>query len=181
MKRWIVLLAGALAACQTDGEDPVVTSELLRMETNQVAIGLEHFVTSEGVRRAHLLADTAYFIEDATSVDLQGVQVTFYDEHGRVSSVLTSREGTYDWETGDMTGRDDVVIIDPNEGRRIETSVIHYDRRRERIWSDEQTRMFEVDGTVVEGSAFESDPGLDEVDLESARLVQPGAGQRTEP
>lgn len=169
-----------LSSCTEPDTGAVVTPEILQLEANQVVIGLETFVTTQGVRKAHLVGDTAFFAEDESRVDLTGVRVTFYGSQGEVSSILTSKEGTYDWETGDMVGRGDVVVLDPDEGRRVETEVMHYDRNAERIWSDAPTRVFEADGTEIEGTAFESDPGLDEVNLESARLVRPG-GRTTPP
>jgi hypothetical protein len=38
--------------------------------------------------------------------------------------------------------------------------------------------MFEADGTVVEGTAFESNSGMEQVNLTSARAVSPGARQQ---
>lgn len=183
--RWSVPLllgvAGLLCACEEAGQESVVTPELLDLKTNQLVIGLETYVTTQGVRKAHLVADTAHFIEDSTLVDLVEVRVTFYGANGDVSSVLTARRGNYDWDSGNMVGREDVVVLDPEEGRRVETSVMYYDRQEERIWSDAPTRVFEADGTEIEGTSFESDPSLDEIDLESARLVRPGARSGTEP
>jgi LPS export ABC transporter protein LptC len=186
MREWVIgiaTLAVGLSACRDTGEPPLVAEEILQLnsEANQVVIGLEHYVTSEGVRRAHVLADTAFFLEDQSLVELRGMQVTFYHTTGDTSSVLTSRDGTYDWETGDMTATHDVVVVNPREGRRVETSVLYYDRAMDRIWSDAFTKMIEVDGTVVEGTAFESDSRMDQIDLTSPRLIRPGAETQPEP
>lgn len=173
-----IRLAGivlALMACDEGGEPPLVAEEVLQLHeaSNQVIFGLEHFVASEGIRRAHLLADTAFFLADEAGVELRVMEVTFYGSSGSVTSILTSRSGTYDWETGDMTATDSVVVINPVEERRIETSVMHYDRVRDRIWSDAPTKMFEADGTIIEGTAFDSDAALTEVNLTSARIQKP--------
>lgn len=179
MRRAILLgmmVAAGATACRKVSDEPLVGSDLLELRTNQVVIGLEHFVTVDGVRRAHLIADTALFVEDSTVVDLVTVHLAFYAGDGQISSVLTSDRGRYDWDTGDMTGIGHVVVLDPATARRLETSVLHYDNRRDRIWSDSLTRVFEPDGTQLEGVAFESDPGLDHVNLESARLRKPGSG-----
>lgn len=186
MKRSLVcaaLAASALAACGERADTPLVAEEILQLnaKANQVVIGLEHYVTEEGVRRARVVADTAFFLEDQTTVELRVMRVTFYDANGRVTSVLTARRGTYDWETTDMVAEEDVVVINPDEGRRIETSVMYYSRRDDRIWGDAPTKMIEVDGTVVEGSAFESNSSLDEVHLTSARLVKPVTQPQNEP
>lgn len=177
-RSWLAALAlSGTVACGEDGETPLVAEDILQLnaEANQVVIGLEHYVTTGGVRRAHIVADTAFFLEDKSLVELRVMQVTFYDARGQVSSILTARDGTYDWSSGDMIAERDVVVLNPREERRVETSVMHYDSAEERIWSDAATKMFESDGTVVEGTAFTSDSGMDQVELTSARLVKPAA------
>jgi LPS export ABC transporter protein LptC len=176
------LLALGLGACGDGGDAPLVAEEILRLnsEANQVVIGLDHYVTSEGIRRAHVEADTAFFLEDKALVELRVMKVTFYNAMGEVTSILTSREGTYEWDSGNMVAQTDVVVRNPVEGRRIETSILYYDRAADRIWSDAPTQMIEADGTVVEGSAFESNSRMDQADLTSARLVRPAGETQSE-
>lgn len=176
----ILALSTCLTACRDSGEPPLVAEDILRLnsEANQVAIGLKHYVTSEGIRRAYVEADTAFFIESKGLVELSVLQVTFFNGIGDTTSVLTSSEGTYDWNTGDMTATENVVVVNPRKGRRVETSVLYYNRSEDRIWSDAATKMFEADGTVVEGTAFESNSGMEQVNLTSARAVSPGARQQ---
>ncbi len=172
-----------LLSCGEGGEPPLVAEEILQLnpEANQVVFGLEHYVTTDGIRRALVEADTAFFLENRSLVELRELQVTFYNASGEETSVLTSREGTYDWQNGDMTARTDVVVINRAEERRIETSVLNYRRDEDRIWSDESTTMYEADGTVIEGTAFESDSRMERIDLSSPRLTRPGSQPPPEP
>jgi LPS export ABC transporter protein LptC len=174
-----VLLGCGLVGCPDGADPPVVGVEILQghEEASQVLFGLEHYMASEGIRRAKVVADTGYIQEDETLVELSVMEVTFYDTRGEISSILTAREGTYDWDTGDMTARHDVVVVDPVDGERLETSVLYYERLSDRIWSDQPTKMFRADGTVVEGSTFESNSAMDEVNLTSPRFVRPGEEQ----
>lgn len=172
-----MLVILALGACRDQSETPLVAEDILALneEADQVIFGLDHYVTSDGIRKAHILADTAFNVEERLVIDLRGgMEVTFFDRDGNVTSILTAEEGTYHWDSGNMTARENVVVVSPNEGRRLETSVLNYDRSQDRIWSEETTRMFEPDGTIVEGTAFESDSSMDNIDLTSARFVQPG-------
>lgn len=178
-----MLIILALGACRDQSETPLVAQDILELneEANQVIFGLDHYVTSDGIRKAHIVADTAFNLEEKSVIDLRGMEVTFFDRDGNITSVLTAEEGTYHWDTGDMTARENVVVVSPDEGRRLETSVLNYNRSQDRIWSEEKTRMFEPDGTIVEGTAFESDSSMDNIELTSARFVQPGeAGTRPE-
>ncbi|UCF19550.1 MAG: LPS export ABC transporter periplasmic protein LptC [Gemmatimonadota bacterium] len=179
--RWIALIL-SLSACRDSAEPPVVAEEILQRvaDANQVMFGVQHYVTAGGIRRANVEGDTAYFLETEGIVKISGnVRVTFFDSEGDTTSVLTSKKGTYDWNTGDMTAEVDVVVVNPREGRRIETSVLYYDQTGDRIWSDKETRMIEADGTIVEGTAFESSSGMKEVDLTSARMVRPGVQRQS--
>ena len=179
--RWTALLALTLAAvaCDDAGEPPLVAEDIMLIHemSDQIVIGLEHYVSSQGIRRAHVLADTAFFLEGQSGVELRVLTVSFFDNTGALTSILTSRTGTYDWDTGDMTATDSVVVVNPAEGRRIETSVMHYDSLKGRSWSDQPTTMVEADGTVVKGTAFDSDAGITEVNMTSATVQKPDAEQ----
>jgi LPS export ABC transporter protein LptC len=169
-------LAFCPLACGESGEPPLVAEEVLQLnpDANQVVFGLEHYVTADGIRRALVEADTAFFLEGRPIVELRVLRVTFYNLDGEETSVLTSREGTYDWDNGDMTAKVDVVVVNRVEGRRLETSVLYYVRPEDRIWSDEHTTMIEADGTTIEGTSFESDSRMEQINLTSPRLTRPG-------
>ena len=178
----IVALGAGLVACGDTGEPPLVAEDVLRLnvEANQVVFGLAHWVTSEGIRRARVEADTAFFIEDKALVELRMMNVVFFDAAGDTTSILTSLEGTYNWNTQDMVAERDVVVVNPKDGRRVETSVLYYNRAEDRIWGDQPTKIWEPDGTLVEGTAFETNSRMDRVDLTSPRMVRPGTQPRPE-
>lgn len=172
-----------LAACREGQEPTLVAEDVLDQvaEANKVAININHLVTAGGVRRAEIEADTAYFLEEKATVELRGVHATLFDQVGATSSVLTSREGTYYWSTGDMIARKDVVVRNPAEGRTIKTSILHYEQAADRIWSDQPTEMIEADGTVIKGTSFESNTRMDRVDLTSPEMVRRGSRPQSEP
>lgn len=176
-----IVLTLALVGCGEESEPPLVAEDILRLneEAKQVIFGLEHYVTEEGIRKAHIVADTAFNIEERSTIELRRMQVTFFDAEGTVTSILTADHGTYQYNTGNMTARQNVVVLNPSEGRRLETSVLNYNRSQDRIWSEERTRMHEPDGTVVEGTAFESDSSMEQIDLTSARLIRPATDADT--
>jgi len=170
-------LAFSALACGESGEPPLVAEEILQLnpDANQVVFGLEHYVTADGIRRALVEADTAFFIEGRPIVELRVLRVTFYNIDGEETSVLTARGGTYDWDNGDMTATTDVVVENRAEGRRLETSVLYYLRPEDRIWSDKPTTMIYPDGTIIEGTAFESNSKMEQIDLDSPRVTRPGS------
>ena len=172
-------LGASLLACSESGEPPLVAEDILALnpEANQVGFGVEYYMANEGIRRAHVTADTAFYIEDKTLIDLRVMEVTFFDLQGDTSSILTAWEVTYDWNTGNMTAKTDVVVVNQRDGRTVETSVLSYDSSLDRIWGDQPTTITYADGTVVEGTAFETNSRMDQVDLTSMHIVRPGSRQ----
>lgn len=167
------ILAASWAACSPQESGPLAEAALTRLQCDQVMIGLEHFLSGDGVRRANVVADTACFLENESTVHLKNVKVTFYDAAGGPSSTLTSDSATYDWLSGDMRAFGDVVVVDAETGRRLESPVLHYVRAKEEIWSDQPSAMTEADGTLVQGTGFRSNSGMDRVEMENARLTKP--------
>ena len=64
--------------------------------------GLKQYLTSFGVNRAYLKADSALRYEVSGRVDLKKVTVIFYSTQGVQTSVLTARTGVYWIRTNQM-------------------------------------------------------------------------------
>src|SRR5512147_1945498 len=113
----LTILLGVLAltsfACSS-GVKPTAT--VTAADTaDQVLVDMDHYVTGDGIVRARVRADTAYFYQNSQSAELRNVHVTFYGTDGAETSTMTAREGTYHWGTGegtgDMEGRGNVVVV----------------------------------------------------------------------
>ncbi len=163
-RRAATLASVLMAAAACGGEEPVETvgPEILGLGADQVLVDMEHFMTREGLRRAHLVADTAYFLRDDTRVRIVPVELTFYDTEGLVASELTAREGLYDLETNDMEAMGDVVVVDLREDQRLLTEELEYVAVEDRLRSDRDFVLYRGD-TVLRGTGFVADPALDTV------------------
>lgn len=179
----VVACLSALTGCGDSGEPPLVAEDVLSLneEANQVVFGLEHWVTSEGIRRARVEADTAFFIEDRAQVELRVMRVVFFDVAGDTTSILTSERGTYYWNTQDMVAEQDVVVVNPRDGSRIETTVLNYNRAEDRIWGDQPAKMWRSDGTVLEGTSFETNSRMDDVIVGAAAVRSAGRPPSPQP
>ena len=123
---------------------------------DQVLDSMSHYMTSGGVQRAHVLADTAYFYSPSQTAELRQVHITFYDTRGAQTSTLTSREGTYHWRTGDMEARGSVVVV-RTDGATLRTEVIRYSQTKNQVSSD-HAFIFDEPTRHIEGEGFTSDP-----------------------
>ena len=124
---------------------------------DQVLIDMKHYVTNDGVVRARVHADTAFFYQNTQAVEMRTVQITFYDTDGHETSTMTAKEGTYHWATGDMEGRGNVVVVGSGDGRTLKSEVMRYKQATNQVSSD-QPFVFDGPGRHAKGKGFTSDP-----------------------
>jgi len=150
---WLVC-AVVLSACDT-GIKPTATISAAD-SADQVLLSMSHYVTNDGIQRAHVRDDTAYFYSPSQTAELRNVHITFYDTRGAQTSTLTSREGTYHWRSGDMEARGNVVVV-RIDGATLRTEVLHYSQARSQVSSD-RPFVFDEPTRHIEGQGFTSDP-----------------------
>ena len=149
-----VLLAPFVVGC---GDGDQVAATITAADTaDQVLFQMVHHVTVEGIQRATVKADTAFFYSLPQLAELRHVTITFYDVTGAETSTMRAREGTYRWRTGDMEGRGDVRVV-TTDGRTLTSSVMRYFRDRNEVSSDRDF-VFDGPGRHIEGEGFTSDP-----------------------
>lgn len=161
-------LVAMTTGCEATGARPTTTLQSAD-SADQVLEGFSHFVTSQGIRRSRVEADTAYFYENTQITQLRNVKVTFFDLKGEESSTLTSRAGSYRWQDGAMEANGNVVVVTP-DGRRLATETLRYDNGTNTISTD---KPFTFDGPDqhVNGNSFRSDPDFKNVVTDRPRGV----------
>lgn len=149
-----VVLIAALSACGDAGKPPIAAT--VGDTADQVIFGLNHQVTLDGALRTRLKADTAYAFQQSQTHLLRNIQVIFYTAEGQESSTLTAKEGKYDWRSGDMEARTNVIAVTP-QGRRLTTTVLKY-RRSDHSIEGPEAFVFDAPDRHLEGDGFTSDP-----------------------
>jgi len=176
--RWrcALLLASALfaAGCRPD-ESPPVAGQALREGVDMVMYEMRTFVTREGIRHARIEADTAEFVGE-TEIHLRPLTMTFFAEDGSETTQVTADFGVYYELTEDMDAQGSVIALDRVDDQRLETERLRYVNADNRLYSETAFTMWSDGGrTVMRGTSFESDPGLDSVRVmtPSGRTEQP--------
>jgi len=154
MRAGWLLCSALVSACDT-GIKPTATISAAD-SADQVLEGMSHYMTNDGVLRAHVLADTAYMYSPSQTAELRNVHITFYDTRGAQTSTLTSREGTYHWRSGDMEARGSVVVV-RTDSATLRTEVIRYSQTKNQVSSDHDF-IFDEPTRHIEGEGFTSDP-----------------------
>ena len=150
----------ALAACGGDKEPAAVRTSALADSADQVMFGARAILTDQGLMRAELFGDTAFFFDDNTRIEMRVVKTNFFTTEGAKSAVLTSKEGTYRTQ-GSMEARGDVVVVS-TDGRRLTTPQLRFDQVRNEISSDSAFVLTEP-GRRVAGVGFVSDPNMNNI------------------
>ena len=155
MRLLLGVLAGAFALACEGGSRPTAT--ISPADTaDQVLLGMSHYVTQDGVQRARVRADTAYFYSASQSAALRVVHITFYGATGAEASTLTAREGTYQWRTGDMEATGNVVVVTTDK-RTLRTDALHFSQVKNEVTADGPF-VFDGPNRHIEGEGFVSDP-----------------------
>jgi LPS export ABC transporter protein LptC len=167
----LILAATVLAACQDDAVRPPVNVTAAD-SADQILEGMEHLITTDGVRRTRVIADTAYLYEATNLARLKVVKVTFYDANGNETSTVTSDSGIYHMRDGSMSAWGRVVATTP-DNRRLQSAELKYDSRTRQISSDKPF-VYDRGDQHLEGNGFTSDP-----DFRNVVTRQPHGGERT--
>ena len=154
----------ALACRGVEGPPPTIMEGA---SADNVVFGISHNVSTDGMRRVRIEADTGYYYEAQQSVELRQLTVTFFSPEGAESSRITADWGTYDYRTGDMVARTNVVGTTP-DGRRLTTSKLEYDQVNDRLRTDESF-VFDSPEEHLEGSGFSADRNFRNYDVTNPR------------
>ncbi len=158
------ILAVAIAgACSNKKEPPVAAHSPLADSADQVMYPAKFNLTDQGLQRAHVEADTAYFFDDNNRMELEGVHATFYTVTGAKDAVLTSQHGTTNTRTNNLIARKNVVVVS-EDGRRLTTQELKYNQQKNEISSDSAFVMTEPNRRL-EGVGFRSDPNMKNIQI----------------
>lgn len=125
----------------------------------QVMFGARSVLTSAGVRRGELVADTAMTFAAGTRIELRGVHATFTTTLGRPLGALSAREGTYWIVPAVLEARGQVAVVSDTSGRRLEAPRVRWDASRNELSSD-SAFVATAGARRLTGTGFVSDPGL---------------------
>lgn len=173
----------AVAGCKDKNTPTLATKpSALPDSADQMMFGLKHYMTAQGIRRAELHADTAFFYDQGNRIDLRTVNTVFFSDEGTRNATMTAKQGTLDMRTRKLDGRGNVVVTS-EDGRRLTSPHLVYDQGLNQVSSD-TSFTFTSPGRTLSGIGFRSDPQLRNVQvLSGARgsTVLPAGGLSRRP
>ncbi len=115
----------AAAACTDTKQPPVTSGPSAADSADQVLYQAEIFMTTNGIQRGDLTADTAYVLEEQTRFDLRHPFVKFTTETGLPEGTMEAKHGVYSTRTQVLEGWGDVVVKLVN-GRTLHSPHVVY-------------------------------------------------------
>jgi LPS export ABC transporter protein LptC len=166
------MIPALFGACEVKTTPPSGQVSQLADSADQIMWPAKFNLTDDGLLRAHVEADTAFFFDENTRVELNGVQADFYTARGVKDGFLTSRHGTTNSRTHTLVARENVLLVAVN-GRRLATSELIYDQRENEITSDSSFVLTEP-GRRLQGRGFRADPSMTIIQIlnEASGLVR---------
>lgn len=98
---------------------------------------VSHTATRDGVKEWSLEAESAQILEEENRVVLSQLSVVFFTKEGEV--FLTARKGLLQTDTKDIEVTGNVVV--KNEGYRLESEKLQYERRRHVLLTNEPVEI----------------------------------------
>lgn len=164
----LLVLAGlgviAVAACSKKGATPPVSSTAsLADSAEQVMQNVRYVLTSSGVQRGELFADSAYIFDDNTRYVLKKVRTTFNTAEGVKNGTMTADRGKYNLRQQVLEGFGHVVIT-TTDGRKLTSPYVKYNQAINEVSSDTTFTLVEP-GRTLSGIGFKTDPQLQHVQV----------------
>jgi LPS export ABC transporter protein LptC len=155
----LVAMVGVAASCRDEAPVIPTARSPLADSADQVMSGVEFLLTAGGVQQGKLQADSGFMFENSTRIELRGVRTDFFTKTGDQTGTLTSREGTYLKQRGDLEARKNVVVVSTDGRRRLTTEQLRYDEATDSISTD-SAFVITQDGQVGSGVGFSTDPNF---------------------
>jgi LPS export ABC transporter protein LptC len=138
MTRLALLLAAVVViatACRDSHQPPVVSGPSVADSADQVLIGVQYVMSTKGIERGQLNADTAYVLDDQNRFDLRKAHVNFKTEVGAPQGTMDANRGVYNVRTQVLEGWGNVVVklID---GRTLKSPHLTFNQLTHQISSD---------------------------------------------
>lgn len=149
--------AAALGGCKEPKAPPVGVGGPVD-SAEQVMFGVRTLLTSNGVQRGELTADTAYTFNDQTKFIFLNAKVNFNTETGAPNGTMRADRGIYDMRQQVLEGFGNVVIT-TTDGRKLTSPHLKFNQLANEVSSDTTFNVVAGDRTQS-GIGFKADPNL---------------------
>jgi LPS export ABC transporter protein LptC len=143
----IACLGVSLAACKDSKKPPVVAGPSVADSADQILFKTRFLLSTHGIQRGDLLADTAYLLNDGTKLDLRKTHVTFTSETGAPEGTMEANRGLYNTQSQILEGWGNVVIK-MVDGKTLKSPHVTFNQLTHTVASETTYTISRPDGTT---------------------------------
>lgn len=139
-RRLMALVAGVavvtgIAACRDSKPIAITSGPSVADSADQVLFVAHYFLSTHGIQRGDLTADTAYVLDDQTRFDLRKAHVNFTTELGAPQGTMDANRALYNTRSQILEGRGD-VLVKLVDGRMLKSPHVTFNQVTHQISSD---------------------------------------------
>ena len=148
----------AMLACQDSKQPPVAAGPTVVDSAEQVLLGVRYLLTSKGIKRGEVFADTIFVYDEQTRFDLRRARVEFSQDNGAPFGTMRADRGMHNLRTQELEGWGNVTVT-LVDGRMLKSPHVIYRQLANEISSD---TTFEISKGDKEhhGIGFKTDPNF---------------------
>jgi LPS export ABC transporter protein LptC len=128
-------IVASIVACRDTKPISVTAGPSVADSADQVLFIAHYFVSTHGIQRGDLTADTAYVLDDQTRFDLRKAHVNFTTETGAPQGTMDANRGIYSTRTQILEGWGD-VLVKLVDGRTLKSPHVTFNQVTHQISSD---------------------------------------------
>ncbi|HEX8547974.1 MAG TPA: LPS export ABC transporter periplasmic protein LptC [Cytophagaceae bacterium] len=155
IKTYLLLFSISSGICSCIKDDPEAKKFVPYSGPTLQVKNIEVFMTDSAHPKILLNAPLQVEYENGNRYFPKGVKIEFYEANHEKSSILTSKKGRYNKQTGIYTVTQDVVIQNLLEKKKLNTEELHWDPITKDIYTDKFVRI-ETPEEVLTGQGLKS-------------------------
>jgi LPS export ABC transporter protein LptC len=174
-----VLIIGFLPLILASCGEEVDTSMLeVYLGPTSIAYDVDLVHSDSAIIRTHLKAKKQMEYEDGNLEFPEGIEITFFDSEGNVSTTMRADKGFYERAKNLYRGEGDVRVDNLEKEQKLSSEELFWDPGSKKIYTDKFVTIQEKE-TLFNGTGMEADEGFNEYKLFkviNSRTILPGEG-----
>lgn len=167
------IVASILSSCEEE-----VDSSLLEPYLGPVAeaVDVDLYHSDSAIVRTHLRAKKQIEFENGNQEFPEGIDITFFDEEGEVTTTMRADRGSYNQKDNIYKGEGDVRVHNLEKEQKLSSEELYWDPNAKKIYTEKFVTIQEKE-TLFNGTGMEADESFNEYKLfkvTNSRTILPG-------
>lgn len=178
LPRLLLLIAFLPLILVSCGEEVDTSMLEVYLGPTSIAYDVDLIHSDSAIVRTHLKAKKQMEFEDGNLEFPEGIEITFFDKEGNISTTMRADKGFYERVKNLYRGEGDVKVDNLEKEQKLSSEELYWDPGSKKIYTDKFVTIQEKE-TLFNGTGMEADEGFNEYKLFkviNSRTLLPGEG-----